>query len=126
MKVYDLSSFNNWRKPTAGVAWTVGFVQVRLEVLAIGSSAFPGFCSGLTNFAKHWFLLYIFIKIRALVRAEGILIPHLHKALTLYVTLFGNIARVYTALNFTDAAPAILAHLQGTQNPNTKPTLQKS
>ena len=41
---------------------TVGFVQVRLEVVAIGSSAYPGFSSGMTNIAKHWFLLFNFIK----------------------------------------------------------------
>lgn len=32
-----------------------GFVQVRLEVLATGSFAYPGFGSGFTNIAKHWF-----------------------------------------------------------------------
>jgi len=41
---------------------TVGFVQVRLEVVAIGSSAYPSFSSGLTNIAKHWFLIFIFSK----------------------------------------------------------------
>ena len=38
-----------------GERTTVGFVQVRLEVVAIGSSAYPSFGSGLTNIAKHWF-----------------------------------------------------------------------
>ena len=46
---------------------TMGFVQVRLEVVAIGSSAYPGFSSGLTNIAKHWFLIFIFIKSQAAV-----------------------------------------------------------
>ena len=44
-----------------------GFVQVRLEVLATGSFAYPGFGSGFTNIAKHWFLIFIFIKSRAAV-----------------------------------------------------------
>jgi hypothetical protein len=61
----------------------MGFVQVRLEVVAIGSSAYPGFGSGGRNIAEHLFLLFIFIKSRAFVREEGILMPHLHKALTL-------------------------------------------
>ena len=39
---------------------TVGFVQVWLEVVSIISSAYPGFGSGLTNIAKHWFLIFIF------------------------------------------------------------------
>ena len=41
---------------------TVGFVQVRIEVVAIGSSAYPGIYSGLTSIAKDWFLIFIFIK----------------------------------------------------------------
>jgi len=48
----------------------VGFVQMRLEVVSIISSAYPGFCSGLTNIAKHWFIIFIFIKIRAAVTGE--------------------------------------------------------
>ena len=35
----------------------MGFVQVRLEVVSIISSAHPSFFSGLTNIAKHWFFL---------------------------------------------------------------------
>ena len=46
---------------------TVGFEQVRLEVVAIGSFAYPSFSSGLTNIAKHWFLIFIFSKSRAAV-----------------------------------------------------------
>ena len=38
-----------------GERTTVGFVQVRLEIVAINSSAYPSICSGLTNIAKHWF-----------------------------------------------------------------------
>ena len=41
---------------------TVGFVQVRLEVVAIGSFAYPSFGSGERNIAEHLFLLFIFIK----------------------------------------------------------------
>jgi hypothetical protein len=37
-------------------------VQVWLDVAAISSSAYPGFGSGGTNIAKHWFLLFIFSK----------------------------------------------------------------
>jgi hypothetical protein len=40
---------------------------VRLEVVAIGSSANPSFSSGLANIAKHWFLIFIFIKSQAVV-----------------------------------------------------------
>ena len=40
---------------------------MRLEVVAIICSAYPGFCSGLTNIAQHWFLIFIFIKSRAVV-----------------------------------------------------------
>ena len=40
----------------------MGFVQVRLEVVAMSSPAYPGFSSGLTNIAKHWFYIFIFIK----------------------------------------------------------------
>ena len=46
---------------------TMGFVQVWLEVVAIISSAYPSICLGLTNIAKHWFLIFIFIKSRAVV-----------------------------------------------------------
>ena len=37
-------------------------MQVQRKVASIISSAYPGFCSGLTNIAKHWFLIFIFIK----------------------------------------------------------------
>ena len=46
---------------------TVGFVQVRLDLVAISSSAYPGICSGLTNIAEHLFLLFNFIKSQAAV-----------------------------------------------------------
>ena len=42
-------------------------MQVRLEVVAINSTAHPGFSSGLTNIAKHVFLIFIFIKSRAAI-----------------------------------------------------------
>ena len=45
----------------------MGFVQVRLDVVAINSSAYPGFCPGLKNIAEHLFLLFMFIKSRAAV-----------------------------------------------------------
>jgi len=53
-----------------------------LEVAAIISSKYPSFGSGLTNITKHWFLLFIFIKSQAAVTG-GILMPHMHKALSL-------------------------------------------
>ena len=43
------------------------FLQGRLEVVAIIISAYPSFSSGLTNIAKQWFLIFIFIKSRAAV-----------------------------------------------------------
>jgi len=55
---------------------------VWLEVAAIISSKYPSFGSGLTNITKHWFLLFIFIKSQAAVTG-GILMPHMHKALSL-------------------------------------------
>jgi len=71
----------------------VGFVQVRLEVVAIGSSNIAALVrAGQTSpyiGSKHLSLS----KAGQRFRADGILIPHLHKALPLYVTLvenFGN------------------------------------
>ena len=43
------------------------FVQMRLKVVSITSSAYPSFCSSLTSIAKHWFLIFIFIKSQAAV-----------------------------------------------------------
>ena len=45
----------------------MGFVQVRLEVVAIISGSFTSFGSGGKNIAEHLFLLFIFIKSRAVV-----------------------------------------------------------
>ena len=47
----------------------MGFVPVRLEVVAINNTEFSSFGSGLTNIAKHWywFLLFNFIKSRTAV-----------------------------------------------------------
>ena len=45
----------------------MGFAQLRLEVVAFINSAYPSFCSGLTNIAKHWFQIFIFIKSQASV-----------------------------------------------------------
>ena len=45
----------------------MGFVQVWLDVIAISISAYPSIGSGGKNIAKHWFLLFIFIKSRAAV-----------------------------------------------------------
>ena len=57
---------------------------------AISSSAFPGFNSGLTNIAKHWFLIFNFItKAGCGLRVEGILMPHLDKAQSL-VAIFAE------------------------------------
>ena len=54
------------------------FLQVRLEFVSIISSAYPGFCSGLTNIAKHLVLnIYSLSKIGLRLRVEGILMPHL-------------------------------------------------
>ena len=36
----------------------MGFVQVQLEVVAVNSSAYPGFCSGLKNIAKYLFKIF--------------------------------------------------------------------
>ena len=46
---------------------TLGLLQGWLEVVAIISSAYPGFCSGGTSLAKHLFLIFIFIKSRVAV-----------------------------------------------------------
>ena len=45
----------------------MGFVQVWLDVVAIVSGSLMGFGSGGRNIAKHWFLLFNFIKSRAAV-----------------------------------------------------------
>ena len=45
----------------------MGFVKVRLEVIAINSFCIPAFDSGLANIGKHWFLIFNFIKSRAAV-----------------------------------------------------------
>ena len=45
----------------------MGFVQVWLDVVAINSSAYPGFCPGLKNIVEHWFLIFIFNKSQAVV-----------------------------------------------------------
>ena len=47
-------------------------------------------CSGGKNIAEHLFLLFIFIKTWQRFRAEGILMPHLHKFLALAKTIFPN------------------------------------
>ena len=39
----------------------MGFVQVRLEVVSIISSAYPSLGSGRKSIAKHWFLIFNFI-----------------------------------------------------------------
>ena len=41
---------------------TVGFVQVRLEIVSTISPAYMGFNLGLINITKHWFLIFILIK----------------------------------------------------------------
>ena len=46
---------------------TVGFVQVRLEIVSTISPAYMGFGSGFTSIAKHWCLVFNFIKRRATV-----------------------------------------------------------
>ena len=46
---------------------TVGFVQVRLEIVSTISPAYMGFNLGLINITKHWFLIFNFIKRRATV-----------------------------------------------------------
>ena len=53
----NLFIFNNENamSPLGDVAAKQGFVQVRIAVAAINSSAYPGSGSGLTNIAKHWF-----------------------------------------------------------------------
>ena len=63
----------------------MGFVQVRLEVVAINISNMAAFVrAGQTSpniGSKHLSLS----KAKQRLRAEGILMPHLHKALTLAV-----------------------------------------
>ena len=46
-------------------------LQVRREVAGIKSYVYPGFCLGLPDIAKHWFLIFIFIKSRAAVTGGG-------------------------------------------------------
>ena len=55
----------NYRKDRKNGTQQVGFML--LEVVAISSSAHPSIGSGLSNIAKHLFLLFIFIKSRAAV-----------------------------------------------------------
>ena len=40
------------------------------SVASTSNSAYPNFCSGLTNIAKHWFLIFTFSKSRAAVTAR--------------------------------------------------------
>ena len=48
-----------------------GFCARQPEVVEINIYAYPDFCSGLTNIAKHWFQIFIFIKSRAAVTGGG-------------------------------------------------------
>ena len=46
---------------------TVGFVQVRLEIVSTINPSYQRFGSGLISIAKHWFFIFNFIKRRATV-----------------------------------------------------------
>jgi uncharacterized membrane protein (Fun14 family) len=55
---------------------------VGLDVVSIGSGSLLGFCSGWTNIAELFVLIInFFIFTQQRLWADGILIPHLHKAL---------------------------------------------
>ena len=60
---------------------TMGFVQVRLEVVAIGISNISAFVrAGQTSLSISSYYLTL-SKAKQRFRADGILMPHLHKAL---------------------------------------------
>jgi len=60
---------------------TMGFVQVRLEVVAIGISNIAAFVrAGQTSLSISSYYLTL-TKAKQRFRADGILMPHLHKAL---------------------------------------------
>ena len=63
---------------------TVSFVQVRLDVVSIISSAYPGLSSGLDQHRQTLVLnIYLYQKPGSGYGLDVILMPHLHKALTL-------------------------------------------
>jgi len=68
----------------------VGFVQVRLEIAAINISNIAAFVwAGQTALCISSYYLSL-SKAKRRLRAEGILMPHLHKALSLAVIVHQN------------------------------------
>jgi len=65
----------------------VGFAQVRLEIVAIGRSNIAAFVRARPTSPNIGSKYLSLSKAGLWFRAEGILMPHLHKALTLCVTL---------------------------------------
>jgi len=73
----------------------VGFVQVRLEIVSIVSSNIAAFVrAGKTSPSICSYYLSL-SKAGQRLRAEGILMPHLHKALSLYA-IFGRLRKYVT------------------------------
>ena len=56
MKVHNAHNSNDiaYLLNSLTYLYKVGFVQLGLDVEAIGGSAYPSIYSGLTNIAKHW------------------------------------------------------------------------
>ena len=56
MKVHNAHNSNDiaYLLNSLTYLYKVGFVQLGLDMEAIGSSAYPSIYSGLTNIAKHW------------------------------------------------------------------------
>ena len=65
---------------------TVGFVQVRLEIVAIGINNIAAFVRAGQTSPNIGSLYLTLSKAGQRFRAEGILMPHLHKALSLCVS----------------------------------------
>ena len=94
-------------------------MQVRLEVVTINNSAYPSFGSGLTNIAKHVFLIFIFIKSRAAITGG-------RNSNATFAQAVNRCTKPQNDLSFTfklrdvkcevpNHPPRIAAHLQGTQ-----------